>query len=156
MSFTQHLMGRLMTMNRYLLAGSLLAASTLALADKAKPAGTATFVVASEIKWADVPGFKGVQIATAEGDPNKGPAHFYLKFASGFAAPLHHHSADHHGTVVAGTLVLNVDGKDVKLPPGSYFGFLGAKPHTTSCMAGPECILAMDARDKWDVVPEKK
>lgn len=37
---------------------------------------------------------------------------------------------------------------------GSYFAFSGKKPHATKCDAAADCILAMDARGKWDVVPE--
>ena len=140
-----------MVLTRYLLAGSFLAFSTVALADKAT---TASLVPQADLKWADVPGFKGVKLAPAEGDPGKGASHFYLKFVGGFTAPLHHHSADHYVTVVSGTLVLGVDGKDIKLPPGSFFAFTNAKPHTTSCLTGSDCVLAMDVRDKWDVVPE--
>ena len=109
---------------------------------------------ATELKWADVPGFPGVQMAAAQGDPAKGPHHMMLKFTGGFSAPLHHHTTDHYGTVVAGTLVLNSGGKEVRLPPGSYFAFTGKMPHMTKCEAGADCILAIDARGKWDVVPE--
>jgi hypothetical protein len=42
----------------------------------------------------------------------------------------------------------------MKLLPGSYFSFTKAKPHATACAAGADCVLAMDVRDKWDVVPE--
>jgi quercetin dioxygenase-like cupin family protein len=141
---------------------TLVSLSSFALADKAKEpapapaaaAGTAMLTPATDLKWADVPGFKGVKMAAAEGDPTKGAAHFFIKFAPGFAAPLHHHSADHYVTVIAGTLVLGVDGKDVKLPAGSFFSFKGGKPHKTACAAGAECVLFLDARDKWDVVPE--
>src|ERR1041384_345639 len=113
-------------MNRYLLIAGLLALATVAIADKAPlpaPSGAASLVPAADLKWADVPGFKGVKLATADGDPSKGAAHFYLKFVGGFTAPLHHHTADHFVTVVSGTLVLGVDGKSIKLPPGSYFSF---------------------------------
>jgi glyoxylate utilization-related uncharacterized protein len=111
-------------------------------------------VPTGDIKWGDVPGMAGVQLAAVEGDPSKGPAHFFLKFAGGFAAPLHYHTADHFGTVVAGTLALTVDGKEQKLPPGSFFAFSGKTKHATRCEAGPDCVLSMDARGKWDVVPE--
>ena len=57
-------------------------------------------------------------------------------------------------TVVTGTLVLTVDGKDTKLPPGSYFAFTGKKSHFTKCDAGADCTLFIDNRAKWDVVPE--
>ena len=57
--------------------------------------------------------------------------------------------------VLAGTLVLTVDGKESKLPAGSYFAFTGKKPHATSCDAAADCILQIDARGKWDVKPAK-
>jgi quercetin dioxygenase-like cupin family protein len=97
----------------------------------------------------------GVALAPAEGDPAKGPAHFFLKFVPGFKAPLHHHSANHSGTVVAGTLVLTVGGQEHKLPAGSFFAFNDKAPHATACEAGAACILSMEVRGKWDVVPEK-
>jgi quercetin dioxygenase-like cupin family protein len=94
-------------------------------------------------------------LAQVEGDPAKGPSHFFLKFASGFAAPLHHHTANHSGTVVAGTLVLTVAGKEEKLPAGSFFAFSDKTPHMTRCETGAECVLSMDVRGKWDVIVEK-
>ncbi len=117
--------------------------------------GTAVLIPASDLKWADVAGFPGVKMAVVEGDPAKGPAHFLIKFAGGFAAPLHHHSAGHHGVVISGTLVLTVDGKDNKLPAGSYFSFKGKKQHVTKCEAGADCLIALDAGGKWDVIPEE-
>ena len=124
-----------------------------ATAKDARKGGSAVFVPASDIKWSDVPGFAGVQLAVVEGDPAKGAHHSMIKFTPGFKAPLHHHSSDHHGTVVAGTLVLTVDGQEHKLPVGSYFSFTGKSKHMTACEAGAECILSMDVRGKWDVVP---
>lgn len=44
-------------------------------------------------------------------------------------------------------------GAEVSLPPGSYFSFVGKKKHTTRCDAGADCVILMDARGKWDVVP---
>lgn len=137
--------------------GATLIVSALAVIPvvaQAKGSGTSVVTAAADLKWNDVPNFPGVKMAVASGDPAKGAAHFFMKFAPGFAAPLHHHNADHHVTVVAGTLVLNIDGKDVKLPAGSYFSFRGKKPHMTKCDAGAECILFNDARGKWDVIPE--
>jgi quercetin dioxygenase-like cupin family protein len=146
-----------MAMKKTLAAISVL--SLVALAGVAGSADTAKvaaslLVPAADVKWSDVPDAKGVQIAAVDGDPAKGPAHFLLKFAGGFSAPAHHHSADHFVNVVAGTLVLDVDGKEQKLPAGSYFKFLGMKKHATRCEAGADCVLAMDVRGAWDVVPE--
>jgi hypothetical protein len=114
----------------------------------------AVLVPASEVKWTDVPQMTGVQIAPIDGDPSKGPSHFLLKFVGGFAAPLHHHTANHFVTVIAGTVVLGVDGNEQKLPAGSVFSFSNKTKHTTSCAAGAECVMSIDSRGKWDVVPE--
>ena len=118
-------------------------------------ADNAVLVPPGEVKWQDVPNAKGVQLAALQGDPSKGPSHFFLKFAPGFSAPVHFHSANHYGTVVSGTLVLSVDGQERKLPAGSYFAFTGKKPHATRCEAGADCVLSIDARGKWDVVQKK-
>lgn len=126
-----------------------------AAATEGKKAGTAVLVPVGDVKWSDVPGFPGVSMAVLQGDPAKGPHHSMLKFKDGFAAPLHHHSSNHFGTVVSGTLVLTVDGKETKLPAGSFFSFIGKKKHMTRCEPGADCVLSMDVRGKWDVVPAK-
>jgi beta-alanine degradation protein BauB len=131
---------------------SVAAFPPLAYAKETK-GGSAVLVPAGDLKWADVEGFPGVKMAVVEGNPAKGSGHFMIKFGGGFSAPLHHHSSDHHVSVIAGTAVLTVDGKDHKLPPGSYFNFKGKKQHLTRCEAGADCILAIDTRGKWDVVP---
>lgn len=116
--------------------------------------GNGVLAPAAELKWNDVPGFPGVKMAALQGDPAKGANHTMQKLPAGFSAPLHHHTSDHYVTVVTGTLVLTVDGKETKLPPGSYFAFTGKKQHLTKCDAGADCTLFVDARGKWDVVPE--
>jgi quercetin dioxygenase-like cupin family protein len=114
----------------------------------------ALLVPASELKWVDVPEMAGVQMAVVDGDPLKGPSHFLIKFVGGFAAPVHHHTANHFVTVVAGTLVLTVDGKEQKLPAGSVFAFSKKAKHATTCAAGADCVLSVDSSGKWDVIVE--
>jgi quercetin dioxygenase-like cupin family protein len=139
-------------MNRTWIAA---AAVVISLVPVVHAADKTVFVPAADLKWQPVPDMQGIQLAAVQGDPGKGASHFFLKFAPGFSAPVHHHSADHHVTVVSGTLVLTVDGKDHKLPAGSYFAFAGKKPHATRCEAGAECVLSLDTRGKWDVLPAK-
>jgi mannose-6-phosphate isomerase-like protein (cupin superfamily) len=103
------------------------------------------------LKWAQG-GVPEVSTCTLEGDMAKGPSHFYLRYAAGFAAPLHHHSADHYITTVSGTLVLTVDGKEHRLPPGSYFALTGKKEHVARCEGSEDCVMFADARGPWDVV----
>ena len=114
----------------------------------------AEFVPTADVKWNDVPGMSGVKLAPLDSDPSKGPSHFFLKFVGGFSAPIHHHTANHSVTVLSGTLVLTVDGKEHKLPAGSFVSFSNKTKHLTRCEAGPDCVLAMDVRGKWDVVPD--
>ncbi|MBL8521277.1 MAG: cupin domain-containing protein [Betaproteobacteria bacterium] len=118
------------------------------------PSGTSVATAAADLKWNDVPDFPGLRMAVAAGDPSKAASHFFIKFPPGFSAPIHHHNANHSVVVMAGNLVLNIDGKDVMLRPGSFFSFSGKKKHGTRCEPGVECMLFVDARGKWDVIPE--
>ena len=136
------------------LAVAFAAFAPTASAKDGKMGGTAVLAPAGDIVWSDVPDFPGLKMAALEGDPGKGSSHFLLKLPDGFAAPLHHHSTDHFVTVLSGTLVLAVDGKETMLPAGSFFMFKGMKQHTTRVAPGADCVLSMDARGKWDVVME--
>ena len=108
---------------------------------------------AADVKWTPA-GVPGVSTAAVDGDMSKGPSHFFLKYAAGFNAPIHHHSPDHYVTVVSGNLVLVLDGKDQRVPPGSYFAFTGKAKHGARCEGSEDCVMFVDARGAWDVVPE--
>src|SRR5262245_2370848 len=131
---------------------AVIAALSLALTGAALAGAASTSK--ADLKWSEA-GIPGVSMAPVEGDPAKGPSHFYLKYASGFVAPLHHHSPDHYVTTVSGNLVLIVDGKDRKLPPGSFFSLTGKNPHAARCEGSEDCVMFIDARGAWDVVPEQ-
>jgi quercetin dioxygenase-like cupin family protein len=144
-------------MKNVIALSSVLAFGLLALPAAAQTGkSSAVLTPAADLKWNDVPGFQGLKMAVAEGDPSKGASHFFIKFEPGFKAPVHHHTANHFVNVVSGTLVLVVDGKETRLPPGSYFSFTKKQKHGTACEAGAECVLSIDARGKWDVIPEKE
>lgn len=122
------------------------------------PAGAgekAAVVSRDGLKWVAA-GVPGVSTAVVEGDQAKGPSHFYLRYAAGFVAPRHHHSPDHYATTVTGTLVLVVDGREQRLPPGSFFAFTEKATHAVRCEGNEACVMFIDARGAWDVVPEPK
>ena len=135
-----------------IVAALLLLPGQAEASDKAAK-GRSKVVLAGEAKWADVPGMDGVKMAALDGAPDKGASRFLIRLAGGHAVPVHFHNPDHYVFVVSGTMVLGIDGKDVTLPAGSYFSFTGRKKHTTLCQAGADCVLFLDARGKWDVVP---
>jgi mannose-6-phosphate isomerase-like protein (cupin superfamily) len=130
---------------------ALVAVESLTLAGSA---GKAVVAPKGELKWMDM-GVPGVSAANADGDLKKGASHFFLKYPAGLVTPLHHHSADHYVTVLSGDLVLVVDGKDHRVPPGSFFALTGKEPHVARCEGKEDCVMSIDARGAWDVVPEK-
>ncbi len=118
--------------------------------------GTAKAIVipVADLKWKDA-GAPGVASAVVQGDMAKGANRFYLRYAPGFVAPLHHHSPDHYVTTVTGTLVLIVDGKEHRLAPGSYVALTGQAKHAARCEGTQDCVMFIDARGPWDVVLAK-
>ena len=133
-------------------SAALLAAAAL-VATAALAKGGAAYVVAkADAKWADA-GIPGVQIATVEG-ASTGASHFFLKYPAGFVTPLHHHTADHYVTTLSGTLVLVVDKVEHRLAPGSFFSLTGGMAHVARCEGAEACVMSIDARAAWDVVPE--
>ena len=115
--------------------------------------GMGVVTSSTDVPWKEA-GIPGVMTAQVDGDMAKGPSHFFLKYAAGFVTPVHHHSANHYVTLVKGNLVLTVDGKDHSLEPGSYFALTGKKTHSARCDGSEDCVMFVDARSPWDVVPE--
>jgi quercetin dioxygenase-like cupin family protein len=100
--------------------------------------------------------YPGVASAVVEGDMARGPSHFYLKYDSGLVTPAHHHSPDHYVTTISGNLILVVEGKEHRPSPGSYFAFTGKAAQVARCGGSEACVMFIDARGAWDVVPEAK
>lgn len=136
-----------------LVVGGLFASAVAVSLTAFAAGGAAVVMPTTDLKWA-ASGIPGVSTSTVQGDMGKGASHFYLKYAAGFVSPLHHHSADHYVTTVAGNLTLVVDGKEHRLLPGSYFSFNGKAPHVARCVGTTDCVMFIDARDTWDIVPE--
>lgn len=137
------------------IVAAVAAITVSALPAVAQTAGKAVFIPAPQVAWASA-GVPGVHTAAVRGDMKTGPSHFYLKYAAGFVAPLHHHSPDHFATTVSGNLVLIADGKEQALPPGSHFAFTGKARHAARCEGTQDCVMFIDARGPWDVVADKK
>jgi quercetin dioxygenase-like cupin family protein len=116
----------------------------------------AILLTLADLEWIENAERPGTYQAAAEGEPATGPAHFYLKYAKGFTGGLHSHTSDHGGWILAGTVILVIDGKETKLPPGAFYFVKGGKPHIAGCDPSAECIMTVDIRDKWDVVAEPR
>jgi quercetin dioxygenase-like cupin family protein len=115
-----------------------------------------TMVIAKEtLTWKDM-GIPGVKAAQVTGDMTKGPSRFFLTYPVGFVSPAHHHTPDHYVTVVSGTLILTVDGKENRLVPGSFFALTNKAPHVAKVDGNEPVVMFIQADGPWDVVMEKK
>jgi hypothetical protein len=122
-------------------------------AQVAPPAAAKSILLApTDLHW-QAGARPGTWMALAEGDPSKGPAHFYQKYEKGFAGPEHAHTSDHGGWILSGTVIVVVDGVERRLPAGSFYFIQGGKPHTAKCDPAAECIMTVHVRGPWDVVP---
>ncbi|MFN2384761.1 MAG: DUF4437 domain-containing protein [Thermoanaerobaculia bacterium] len=137
----------------FLLAAAALAQS--AEAPKMGP-GAPVFVPAAELKWIVLDeATPGVKVANAWGDLRTGAYGAFFKFPSGFAAPLHTHSADAKIVVVSGTFIQGPERKpEVRLGPGSYLMQPGGDyRHTTRCEGASGCVIFATGDSAFTLTP---
>src|SRR6185295_6025631 len=110
---------------------------------------------AADVKWDQAAG--APPMATMWGDRMKGAHGTFLKLPAGMVSPMHTHSIDDNGIVIAGTVSHQVQGQPDGSPlgPGSYW-FMPAKvPHISKCAAGADCLVFIVQPGKFDYVPVK-
>src|SRR6186713_308376 len=103
----------------YALIGVIAAALFSAAFVYAAEVGKSVVVPKADLKWKSMG--SGIEAAPVSGDMDKGPSRFFLKYPVGLVTPMHHHTANHHVTVISGSITLTAGGKEHRLGPGSYF-----------------------------------
>lgn len=138
----------------WVLTLTLVAPGMILAKDEGKiPAGTKDLRPASDIRWEPMPGLDGAQQSPLWGDPTKGPHGILYKWKAGLAAPLHTHTNGDRAVIVSGTLTVAVFGETPKnLKAGSYFSMAGGTKHTTTCMAGADCVFFLYRDGPFDAV----
>lgn len=131
---------------RSMAAAGLMALPLLASADS-------VVQTPAELKWKDMG--NGIKAAVVSGDMEKGASRFFLKYPVGLVTPLHHHDADHHVTVISGSITLTTGGKDHKLGPGAYFALTQKAPHIAKVEGKEEAVFFIQAESPWNVVMAK-
>jgi anti-sigma factor ChrR (cupin superfamily) len=117
-------------------------------------AGKPVTMTPDQMKWVAGPDAQGVLTAVTWGDPAKGAHGAFHKFVPGFTAPLHTHTASTRIVVLSGTMsIAGEDGKELKLPAGSFFTQPNSFVHVTKCLPGSECVVYLEADAKWDLKP---
>lgn len=100
----------------------------------------------------------GPKIAGAEGDFSKGAHMSFVRIPAGFVSPLHIHSHDYVGVVVAGvTRHYPAGGRDgaPDLAPGSVWSVPAELPHVTECLPEADCVMLIHQAAAFDLIPVK-
>jgi mannose-6-phosphate isomerase-like protein (cupin superfamily) len=131
------------------LAAALLSAAFVYAAD----AGKSIVIPKADLKWKAMG--NGIEAAPVSGEMEKGPCRFFLKYPVGLVTPLHHHTANHHVTVVSGSFTLTTGGKEHRLGPGSYFMLSNRALHVAKVEGNEPAVFFIQAEAPWDVVMAK-
>lgn len=124
-------------------AASVLAAET----------GKSIVLAKADLTWKAMG--NGIAAAPVSGDMDKGPSRFFLKYPAGLVTPMHHHTANHHVTVISGSITLTVGGKEHRLGPGAYFMLADRAVHVAKVEGTEEAVMFIQAEAPWDVVMAK-
>ncbi|HEY8995042.1 MAG TPA: cupin domain-containing protein [Lacunisphaera sp.] len=140
--------------NKYALVIATAAALFSAAFVFAGEIGKSVVLTSADLKWTAM-GNSGVAAAPVSGDMSKGPCRFFLKYPVGLVTPMHHHSADHHVTLISGSITLTVAGKEHRLGPGAYFMLADRAEHVAKVEGKEDAVFFIEAEGPWDVVMEK-
>jgi mannose-6-phosphate isomerase-like protein (cupin superfamily) len=141
-------------MKKHTLIAVIAAALCSAAFVHAAGAGKSVVIPKADLKWK--PMGNGIEAAAVSGDMDKGPSRFFLKYPVGLVTPLHHHTANHHVTVVSGSITLTTGGKEQRLGPGSYFMLVDRAAHIAKVEGNEPAVFFIQAEATWDVVMAKK
>ena len=115
--------------------------------------GKSVVLAKTDLKWKAMG--NGIAAAPVSGDMEKGPSRFFLKYPVGLVTPMHHHTANHHVTLISGSVTLTVGGKEHRLGPGAYFMLADRAPHIAKVEGNEEAVFFIQAEAPWDVVMAK-
>jgi hypothetical protein len=140
-------------MNRTLMSAAQIAALLAAAAishtaqaadaapGKAREADKSYVTQVTDLKFYDN---GGIDFARGFGDPAAAGQHSnYIRMAGNTASPLHTHTNEYYGVVIAGVVANEPAGssKDRPLAAGSYWYQQGGQPHVTKCISATECLF---------------
>lgn len=142
-----------MTSRPIAVAALLLGVGFVAGAMAADPAAKAIVQsTLADLKWQAQPG--SPMTGSPAWSASNGSHCDFVKFPKGTKAPLHTHTADISGLVLAGHWGSAEEGKAMKLGgPNSYQLVPGGLKHTTECGADADCVIFSCQPAAFDMVP---
>jgi quercetin dioxygenase-like cupin family protein len=78
-----------------------------------------------------------------------------IRLAWSLRCTTHHHTANHHVTVISGSITLTVGGKEHRLGPGAYFMLADRAAHIAKVEGKEDAVFFIQAEAPWDVVMAK-
>ena len=97
-----------------------------------------------------------VKAAAAYADDAHGAHGTFLKMPGKFVSPLHTHTSDEWGVIIAGVFANGKSANpDMLLPAGSYFFQKAGEAHISKCVSENECIIFLSQSGKYDFLPAK-
>ena len=111
--------------------------------------GDAMVVAAEKATYKEVA--PGVWKATLWGDPEKGAYGTFTKFAPGAKFALHSHPNDLHMVVLKGAYLYWKDGKETRVPAGSYMSNPAGEKHISGSDAKQGCVFYESSQGKFDI-----
>lgn len=128
----------------------------IARAQKGSSNDHATYVGAGKATFAPMEGSGGkVMTAVLWGDPDKGPHSVLTKFAPGYDAGMHSHTADTRIMVIKGAYLYKDDDGEKRVGPGDYLRVPGGHKHWSGGDKKEGALFYMDGSEKFDFIPAK-
>ena len=128
----------------------------IAQAQKGSSDEHATYVGAGKATFSPTEGSGGkVMTAVLWGDPDKGPHSVLTKFAPGYDAGMHSHTADTRIMVIKGAYLYKDDDGEKRVGPGDYLRVPGGHKHWSGGDKKEGALFYMDSSEKFDFIPAK-
>lgn len=141
-------------LSHFILSGLITMTALFGTAQAGQLLDELNHVTPPEIEWKVSP--FGPETWSLQGDFLTGAHVTYIKFPAGTVTPLHIHSADYLGIVIAGTTRHTIQGElesSKILPPGSHWFIPANAEHVSECLSGFECIMAITQATSFDFIP---
>ena len=137
------------TLANLILCTAAIAATAAAGTESPRMSTDGMVVAAEKANYKEVA--PGIMKAILWGDPEKGPYATFTKFHPGSKNALHTHTNDIHVVVLKGAYLYWKDGKETRVPAGSYASIPGGEKHVSGSDAKEGCIFYESSQGKFDI-----
>ena len=137
---------------------ALLIFASLAIAQAQKAATKtkkAVYVSSEHATFKASPAAADVSMAVLQGDPEKGPHATFTKFAPGYDAGMHSHTADLWIVGIQGAYLYKDDAGEKRVGPGDYLRVPGGHKHWSGGDKTEGALFYEEGSGKFDNIPAK-